>query len=55
MLGPKGESVRLYVMPRPTDMRKQINGLAVMDEQMVLAMSRKICDAHLLLAELGGR
>ena len=35
MLGPKGESVRLFVRPGPTDMRKQINCLAVMVEQQL--------------------
>ena len=35
MLGPKGESVRVFVKPGPTDMRKQINGLAVMVEQQL--------------------
>jgi transposase len=35
MLGPKCESVRLFVRPGPTDMRKQINGLAIMVEQQL--------------------
>lgn len=35
MLGPKGETIRLFVRPGPTDMRKQNNGLAVMVEQQL--------------------
>ena len=33
MLGPRSASVRLFVRPGATDMRKQINGLAIVVEQ----------------------
>jgi transposase len=33
MFGPRGESVEVFVRPGPTDMRKAINGLAVLVEQ----------------------
>lgn len=33
IFGPKGDSVRLFVRPGACDMRKQINGLAVLVEQ----------------------
>jgi transposase len=37
MFGPAGEPLRVFVRPGATDMRKQINGLAVIVEQQLEA------------------